>query len=514
MPRPEVRRVATRPVPAVVAATLLAALLAAPLHVAVPTAGAALARSTTSRASTPLDWRDCGGGFECSSLEVPVDYAAPHGERVAIAVIRKPATSPAARRRSLVLNFGGPGDPGTETVRRAYETIPDSIRAAFDIVSFDPRGTGSSRPLDCVDDATFERLWSEDGTPADDADLPAYYEGRVASVDVVASCIASQGDWLRHVGTRNVARDLDRLRVALDDRRLTFVGYSYGTVLGAVYAQEFPDLVRALVLDSAVDLSETGAARLAGNTAGFEHALDTYLADCAADARCDFHSDGDPRGALTRLRDRFEAGLTVPTGDGRAVGVGEFHVALLAAFYSRSTWPALSRGLRDATRGNGHYLGLLSDAYAGRRDDGTYTNFQEALGLIVCADQRAPRPTFDEYVTQYHELTARFPFFGPVLGASPAGCDHRLPVPAASEALGDVEAKDAPPILIVGTTHDPATPYRGAQDLQRRIRRSRILTIDDTQHGGFAEGNTCVDITVSAYLLHRTLPDRGATCDA
>ncbi len=331
MPRPEVRRVATR---LQVLAVVLTTLFVVPVAGTLPEAGAAPATTTTSvaapsattppsttaaTATSPLAWHDCGGGFECSSLEVPVDYSASTAEQVAISVIRKPATNPGPRRRSLVLNFGGPGDPGTETLRRAYEALPDSIRAAFDIVSFDPRGTGTSRPLDCVDDATFERLWSEDGTPASDADLPAYYEGRATSVDFVASCIAAQGDWLRHVGTRNVARDLDRLRAALGDRRLNFVGYSYGTVLGAVYAQEFPERVRALVLDSAVDLSETGTVRQVGNAQGFEHALDTYLADCAADPTCDFHSDGDPRAALTRssrpVRSRVDHPLRRPLGE-------------------------------------------------------------------------------------------------------------------------------------------------------------------------------------------------------
>lgn len=480
----------------------------------VPTTRRAAADPATAPVA-PLIWHDCGGGFECSTLDVPVDYSAPDGEQVAIAVTRKPATDPGAGRRSLVFNYGGPGDPGTETLRRAAEMAPEAIRSEFDLVTFDPRGTGDSRPIDCVDDATFERLWSEDGTPDGPTDLPRFYDGTATSVDLVAMCIASQSDWLAHVGTRNVARDLDRLRAALGERRLTFVGYSYGTVLGAVYAQDFPEHVRALVLDSAVNLSESASDRQLGNAAGFEGALDAFLADCAADSGCPFHSDGDPRAALTYLRDRFEAGFTVRAPGGRTVGASEFYTGLLAALYSRSTWPVLAQALHDAARENdGKYLQLLNDAYTGRRDDGTFNNFQEAIGFIVCADTPEPRVSFAEYQAAYARLTAQFPFFGAILASSPIGCDPRIPTPASTETLGDVRATKAPPVLVIGTTHDPATPYVGARDLRHRLRGARILTIDDTQHGGYGQGNQCVDDYVDDYLLRRRFPPRDARCSS
>ena len=475
--------------------------------------GASGASNLTIDAAAPLVWHDCGDGFECATLEVPVDYSVPDGEQVAIAVTRKPATAPGPRRRSLIFNYGGPGDPGTETLRLAAESVPEEIRQEFDLVTFDPRGTGDSRPIDCVDDATFERLWSEDGTPDGPADLPRFYDGTAFSVDVVEMCVAKQGDWLAHVGTRNVARDLDRLRAALGERRLTFVGYSYGTVLGAVYAQEFPERVRALVLDSAVNLTESDSDRRVGNVAGFERALDAFLADCATDSTCAFQSDGDPRAALTRLRDRFEGGFTVRAPGGRTVGASEFYTGLLAALYSRSAWPVLGQALHDAALENdGKYLQALNDAFTGRRDDGTFNNFQEAIGVITCADRPEPRVSFAEYQAAYARLTTEFPFFGAILAGFPIGCDPRLPTPEPGETLGDVRATTAPPILVLGTTHDPATPYVGALDLRDRLRGARVLTIDDTQHGGYAQGNRCVDDYVDDYLLHRRLSPRGARC--
>ena len=473
------------------------------------------ARAGATPASGLLTWTKCHSGFECATLDVPVDYRHPDGEQVGIAVIRKRATDLAHRIGSLVINFGGPGDPGTETLRLAIKTLPAEVRRRFDIVSFDPRGTGSSRPVDCIDDKTFDRLSSIDSTPDSPAELQKYYDGSVSDVDVIAACIARQGAWLADVGTRNVARDLDRLRIALGERRLTYLGYSYGTVLGAVYAQEFPDNIRALVLDGAVNLSSSAQDQLVRNTAGFEHALGAFLANCAADRSCSYHSGGRPRAALLRLRDRFEGGLTLPAADGRRVGVSEFYVTLLAALYSEQSWPILADALHGASaNGDGTLIRLVNDAFSGRRANGTYNNLQEAIGIINCDDRPAPRVSFDSFRSTFDQLSSKYPFFGRVLAAGPTGCDPRLPKPAAGETIGDLHAADAPPILIVGTTHDPATPYAGALDLQRRIASSRLLTVEATQHGGYAQGSVCVDTAVDHYLLQLVLPPRGSRCSA
>jgi pimeloyl-ACP methyl ester carboxylesterase len=224
--------------------------------------GATVDASTpaTSKPGTPastatIGWERCGGGFQCASLAVPVDYAAPDGETLDLALTRRRADDRADRIGTLVVNYGGPGDPGTETLRATADLMPAPVRRHFDIVSFDPRGVGASRPVQCVDDATFEAAWQEDPTPNGPGDLPGFYDGSASSVDLVAECITRNGEWLARVGTRNVALDLDRIRAAVGDEQLTFLGYSYGTLLGALYAEEFPDRVRAMVLDSAVDLS-------------------------------------------------------------------------------------------------------------------------------------------------------------------------------------------------------------------------------------------------------------------
>jgi pimeloyl-ACP methyl ester carboxylesterase len=476
----------------------------------VPAAGAQAAGAAVG--APGLAWKACRRSFECASLSVPVDHAAPHGEQLELAVIRAPARDPSQRIGSLVVNFGGPGDPGTDTLRLALDSFPETIRDRFDIVSFDPRGTGASRPVDCVDDATFDRLWDEDPTPNSAADLPKFYDGSVSPVDFVKACIDTQGPWLAQVGTRNVARDLDLLRGALGDPKLTFLGYSYGTVIGAVYAQMFPNHVRALVLDSPVDLSDTASDELHGNAVGFETALGAFLDDCAADTSCSFHSKGHPRGALETLRSRFEQGLVQRSADGRKARVSEFYATLLAGLYERDSWPILAQALHESTTGDGTLLRAITDSYAGRGDDGRYDNIQEAIGVISCDDRRDPKVSFDTYRASYEELTRDYPFFGPVLGGEPLGCDPRLPSPPAAEQLGDVRSTAAPPALVVGTTKDPVTPYAGAQDLRRRLRGSRLLTFDSTEHGSYGEGIACIDDAVNAYLLTRHLPARGTVC--
>jgi pimeloyl-ACP methyl ester carboxylesterase len=486
-------------------------LLVAMLVSATPLAASAAPADPDNAAL--LRWRSCGRVFECATLRVPTDYDHPEVGATPIRVIRRPADEPERRIGSLVINYGGPGDPGAETLRAAAASMPAAIRHRFDLVSFDPRGTGRSHPVDCIDDATFERAWADDRTPDSREELPSFYDGTAGSVDLVAECITKNGHWLPHVGTRNVARDLDRLRTGLGEERLTFLGYSYGTVLGAAYAQLFPDRVRAMVLDAPVDLSSTMEQEQRANAAGFEHALDEFLADCAARPKCAFHSHGDPRGALEALRTRLEGGGRIPTAQDRTIGSAEFYIALLSALYSPGDWAFLADSLQQAAKkGDGSGLEALSDVYAGRRVDGTYSNFQEALGIIVCDDRPEPLVSFDDFTAMYDEFSRDYPFLGPVLGSGPVGCDPRLPSPRRDEQLGDVRVDHAPPLLLIGTTADPATPYAGAQDLQQRIAGSTLLTVDDTRHGGYATGNDCVDRIVDTYLIRGAVPAPGARC--
>jgi len=503
-----------RRVPRVLALVVAAAVALLSLAPTVAEASAPAA-SAGADAAAALQWHRCLKIFQCEELTVPVDYSAPSGDTLSLSLMRAPARDPRHRIGSLVVNFGGPGDAGTETLPLAIGTIPDTIRDRFDIVTFDPRGTGRSRPIDCIDDRTTDLLVTEDPTPDDLGDLERFFTGANTQVDLNAACIARNGTWLADVGTRNVARDVDRLRAALGEDRINYLGYSYGTVLGAVYAQEYPTRVRTMVLDGAVDLSASPADEQRANAAGFEHALDEFLDWCAGRKVCAFYSDGDPQGALAALRNRFESGTTVPVRDGRRAGVGTFYLALLVALYDKTNgWPALAAALQNATSGDGTVLQILADTFLGRDSDGHYNSLQESIGIIRCADVPAPLPTFPDYRATFEEYTRDYPIFGAVIASSPNGCDPRLPPPSPDAVLGDVRATGVKPVLIIGTTNDPATPYDGAVDLQQRIARSRVLTFDSTEHGAYGRGVACIDDAVDHYMLTGRLPRAGTRCKA
>jgi pimeloyl-ACP methyl ester carboxylesterase len=460
-----------------------------------------------------LDWHGCGGGFQCATLPVPVDWSQPGGQQVALTLSRHLASDPKQRVGTLVVNFGGPGDPGAETLRMGgLDGFPAVIRARYDIVSFDPRGTGQSRPVACVDDATYDAFLAQDPTPHTPQQFESFYAGTNGPVDLVAACLARQGQWLAQVGTRNTARDLEAVRAALGAPKLTYLGYSYGTVLGAVYAQLYPTRVGAMVLDGAVDLSDSAESELQANAVGFEQALDAFLKDCAARTKCAYYHGGDPRSALTALQQRFESGYRVPVGDGRQAGATLFYLALAAALYDRSSWPYLANALADAERGRGQLLATFADSITGRGSDGHFDHLQEALNAIRCDDRHDALVSFDAYRSQFTQYSQEFPIFGAFLAASPVGCDARLPVPPPSEQVGDVRVSGTAPILIVGTTGDPATPYAGALDLQQRLSGSRVLTLVSTEHAGYGKGISCIDDSVDTYLLHRTLPPAGRRC--
>jgi len=481
----------------------------------VTAAGASQSPSALTR------WKSCGSRLQCASLSVPVDYGQPTGDHVDIAVARVRATGPGRRLGSLVFNFGGPGDAGTTTLPAFARDLPAAIRARYDLVSFDPRGTGGSRPVECVDDKTADQLNAIDPTPNSDADLRAFFDGTHEPVDVVARCVAQNGAWLGQLGSRNVARDLDQLRAALGDERLAYLGFSYGTVIGAVYAQMFPDRVGPMVLDSPVDLSANALDELRANSDGFERALNDFLADCAARRACDFHSSGDPTKALTALERRFEAGLTLPTTNlatgkktTRTAGVAAFYTALISALYDkRYGWPQLAQALAQAQLGDGTVLLALADSYNGRRDDGSYDNINQVIDVILCDDRVDAVPTFADFVAEYRHDVVQYPLLGAYVGSTVLGCDPRLPRPPTSETLGDVRVTGTAPVLIVGTTRDPATPYAGAEDLAGRITGSRLLTFESTEHTAYTKSR-CIDDAVDNYLLRGVLPPAGTRCRA
>ena len=470
----------------------------------VPGTGAPGASALPTQA--PVAWSDCGNGFECGSIEVPRDYAEPAGPALRLALIRLPAGDPAHRIGSLVVNPGGPGISGVDFVRAAAATLfPAAIRARFDIVGFDPRGVGASSPVRCVDG--LDHFIPVDARAETSADLSNLVAGAKA---FAAGCGQNDAALLPYLSTANVARDLDQIRAALGDPRLTYLGFSYGTLIGEMYASLFPTRIRALVLDGAIDPSLGEAAFREGQARGFEGALGRLLADCGAHPTCPFYSGGRPAPAFDALMRRIDAHpLPTPQLAGREpTGPTQAWQAVLEALYTQAAWPILEEALAQAEQGDGSLLLAMGDPYRGRLPDGGYSNEEDAYYAVTCLDWPAPRS-----LAAYASLAGRFslvaPRFGRLLAYNDVDCAFWPSPPERTPA--PIAAPGAPPIVVVGTTGDPATPYQWAVNVSHQLRSAVLLTRRGEGHTAYGE-SACIDAAVDAYLLDRTTPRPGLVC--
>jgi pimeloyl-ACP methyl ester carboxylesterase len=458
--------------------------------------------------SQKLGWVDCGGGFSCSWLKVPLDYA--HPERVIeLAVVKLPASGK-SRTGSLVLNPGGPGGSGVDYARAAGKSLPASVRQHFDIVGFDPRGIGQSRPaVRCVSSQQLDAFLAADPVPDNPAEKQQMLDQARAFAD---GCEAQSGDLLAHVGTEDVARDLDVLRAALGDEKLTYLGKSYGTLLGAYYAEQFPTHVRALVLDGAVDPSLTGEQLNEQQAVGFEKAFGAFLQYCLANS-CPLGSD--VASASQGLTDFFASVAAHPLpAPGAAHGPlveSEAVVGVAEALYSPSPgWAMLRDALAKAKAGDGSGLMRLSDLLNDRHPDGTYGNLIESNTAINCVD-RPYSHDIASYDAAAVQLARIAPHFGAATAYSGLPCMF-WPVPPVSTPRA-LHVEGAPPILVIGTTNDPATPYQWAQSLTAQLGGSVLLTYKGDGHTVYADGRSgCVDDLASSYLVNLALPPAGQVC--
>ena len=465
-----------------------------------------------------LSWEACGltpeavqAAVQCAVADLPLDYDEPGGERVGIAVAKVPATDPEHRIGSLFFNFGGPGGPAVDYLQSAGAGLFAMLNARFDIVAFDPRGVGQSTPaIDCrVDEASGEFFPDPAPTPLD-VDVQELVSGAQRYVD---ACVAANGSLLEHVSTANVARDMDALRAAVGDEQLSYLGFSYGTFLGATYASLFPDRYRALVLDGALDPTGYIADPVSLSTAqasGFELALTRFTTACAVDqAACAGFGGADPYLAYDRLLAAADAVPLPADGypdDPTPVTADDIRDVTLTLLYSKQTWGLLAALLASAEAGDGSPIRAVLDLLASGDEVGS-----DPFLSISAGEQQWPRDVA-EYLDRGAEEWVAFPHFW----SSFAYAEVPLalwPVRDEDAFAGPFEVPASSPApLVIGTTYDPATPYRGSLQMVEDLGNATLLTMEGDGHTAYGGNSACIDTATETYLFDGTPPPPGTVC--
>lgn len=462
----------------------------------------------------PIDWSDCGERLQCAEVEAPLDWAdASSGDTIDLAIVRHRAAG--AGLGSLLVNPGGPGGSGFDFVQQSAPfVVSPAVLEAYDVVGFDPRGVGRSTPVTCLDDAEKDELLygtfeADYGTEAWLDELAAE-QGRFAE-----ACSAETGELLGHVDTGSVARDLDMLRAVLGDEKLSYLGYSYGTEIGATYAELFPEKVGRLVLDGAVDPMLGDVEKLTVQMAGFESATRAYLEACLAAADCPFAGSLDS--ALSELRDLLDSvdALELEGRDGRVLDQATVGTALAYTLYSQASWPQLSALVDGIRAGDPEPAFRNADGYNDRAPSGGYgSNSFEVYTAVTCLDG-----DFAQDAASTLERLAEIEAAAPTVGRAIALDDFAVldtvcsewpePRPELPETY---DAEGAAPILVVGTTNDPATPYAWARSLAAQLSSGVLVSYEGEGHTIYAQGVPCVDETVDAYLLEGVVPEADPRC--
>lgn len=452
-----------------------------------------------------VDWTSCGSGFECADIMVPLDWDDPTGETITIGAKRHPADE--TSMGTILINPGGPGGSGIDFVEYTPFIFGTELLDNFDILGFDPRGVGESSAVSCLTDAERDVADAKTYT-TDDAGLAQMAADAAAFGE---ACLTNTGAVLGEVDTPSAARDMDVIRQVVGDEKLNYLGFSYGTQLGATYAGLFPEKVGRMVLDGAIDLRLTPHEQSLQQAVGFENALRAYVTDCLASAGCPLTGTVDE--AMAQVKSLFDKILAnpLPTSDpARPLTQTLAFYGIAQPLYSQAMWPTLTAALTDALNGDGTALLASADSYNSRNPDGTYADNQgEAFRAINCLDDRGEtdRATMD---AEAAEIIAAAPTMGEFFGYGGLGCES-WPFPQVDQNF-DLSAKGAPPILVIGTTNDPATPYVWAEGLADQLDSGVLVTYDGEGHTAYGTSNACILNTVDDYFVNGTVPASDPMC--
>jgi pimeloyl-ACP methyl ester carboxylesterase len=462
-----------------------------------------------------LKWQDCGGGFDCATARLPLDYSKPRGETLGVAVTRLPAKNRHRRIGSLFVNFGGPGGDAVASLQAFGADLFATLNDRFDIVGFDPRGTGQTDyAIDCAINQETLGLYRQPFTTPENADANQLLADAQTYVN---ACIATSSKIMPYASTATAARDMDALRSAVGDAKLNYLGFSYGTFLGATYASLFPSNYRALVLDGAVDpdvyINHPTDDLLAQN-AGFERALDRFFQACTLDrTACVGFGGADPLAAFDNLVLAANAAPLPSSGDDpRAVDGEDLLAGAFTVLYAKQNWPLLAQGLSAASQGDGTIMRFLADFFYGWSADGPYDPLSDRYFVLGAIEQ-----VYDSDIDIFlHTGAASWAEFSHTWWNAGYYAELPLgifPIDAKEVFRGPFKApRSSPTVLVVGTTYDPATPYRGAKRMVTELGNARLLTMQGDGHTAYGGNSACIDSAVEHYFESGTVPKAGTVC--
>jgi pimeloyl-ACP methyl ester carboxylesterase len=462
--------------------------------------------NTTEFVVNPIVWTACDGStnteVECGNIEVPFDYADPEQGSFVLYIKKHNAANPADRIGSMMVNPGGPGFGGSSLADDAEYYFSQDLIDRFDIIAWDPRGTGESTPaVNCVD--SFDEYFGLDSPPETPDEKQALIDASQAFND---KCAENSGTILPFISTKASAQDINSLRLALGEEKVSFFGFSYGSELGTTWATMFPETVRAIVVDGAVDPNASSIQEGMTQAKGFEGQLATFLKQCSERTTCEFHNDGDAEAAFDQLVLDIDAKPLEVSKDRTLVTQGVLFTAVAQAMYSDYYWPQLSEALNAAQGGDGKGILQLYDDYYQRKDDGTYGNELEAFLAISCLDDPGATST-EEVDSHIEDFIAAAPRLG---GNFAYGYSCALwPVKQATKV--NITGKGAGPIVVVGTTGDAATPLSSTRKMAQGLEQGILIVVDANQHTGYG-ANSCVVKAVDDYLIKLTVPANETTC--